>query len=327
MSDFWQGKRVAVTGGAGMIGSQLVALLVEAGARVTVIDNLSRGRRENLAGLEYEFCYADLDNVFNCQAIVGQDAVFNLAARVAGMHYNRGHHAEMFRENLLLQIMPLWAAAMWRVPLFLQCSTVCVYPRDIPFPVTEEWGNIGEPEPTNLGYGLAKRMGEYYARVLHEEGKIKVAISRFSNCYGPRDYFDYGTSHVIPALIRRTLEDEEVRVYGTGNQVREFLYSVDAAKGAMLLLEHYAEGKPVNIGTPNARISVGELAKLIQKVLGVEKPIFFDVSIPDGYPKRGCDCSLLEKVTGWCPKTGLVEGLSSTVEWYLGRKVNATHSG
>jgi nucleoside-diphosphate-sugar epimerase len=310
-----------------MIGHQLVRLLVEAGADVVAVDDLSRGRMGNLSGIDCEFVYANLTNIDSCNAIKGADAVFNLAASVTGMHYNRLHHAEMFQGNMLLQMVPLWAAVMWNVPLFLQCSTVCVYPREMSYPVAELEGHHGSPEPTNAGYGWAKRMGERYAMwVKQARPEMGIAITRFSNCFGPADYFDHKTSHVIPALIRRTLQDDVVKVYGTGNQVREFLYSEDAAIGAMKVLEYYSTGQPVNIGNPNNRISIRGLALEIQRVMLYHrwipqtKALHFDTSIEDGYPRRGSHIARLRLATGWQPKTGLCGGLINTIQWYLDNK-------
>ena len=322
-SEFWNGKRVAVLGGAGMIGSFLTPMLVESGADVTVVDNLSRGRISNLKGIDCRFVFADVSNVHCCNAVKGQDAVFNLAARVTGMHYNRLHHGEMFRSNMLLQTVPLWACMMWNVPLYLQCSTVCVYPHDMEFPVAEEEGHRGHPEPTNAGYGWAKRMGELYAKWVQEATGMGIAVTRSSNCFGPGDYFDPETSHVIPALIRRTLEDDIVRVYGTGNQIREFLYARDAAKGAMLLLEKHPFADPVNVGNPRNRTTIRDLARLIMQIIyddPAAKPLHFDTSIEDGYPQRGSYINRLRAATGWQPEVGLREGLEKTIEWYQANK-------
>jgi len=314
---FYKGKKVAVIGGAGMIGSQLVELLIEEGAEVTVVDDLSRGTTENIEGLHCKFVYADAASIRNLNRLRGVDAVFNLAAKVTGMHYNRNHHAEMFEKNMKLQIAPLEAAVMFGIPLFLQASTVCVYPADMCYPVFEEEGHVGEPEPTNAGYGWAKRMGERYAQWVAQEHDIKIGITRFSNVFGIRDNFDEETSHVIPALIKRTIEDDVVKVYGTGEQIREFLYSRDAARGMMEVLEHYPEADPVNIGNPKNRVTIRELAQLIQEVLGVNKPLLFDTSIPDGYPRRGSNIERLIAHTWWQPETDLMEGLRRTVEWYI----------
>ena len=313
---FYKGKKVAVIGGCGMIGSQLVELLVMEGAEVMVLDDLSRGSMRNIDDIYCKFIYTDASRVRNLHWLRGKDAVFNLAAKVTGMHYNRDHHAEMFARNMKLQIAPLEATVMFEVPLFLQASTVCVYPSDMCYPVFEEEGHVGEPEATNAGYGWAKRMGERYAQWVAQEHDIKVGITRFSNCFGIYDNFDEETSHVIPALIKRTIEDDVVKVYGTGDQVREFLYSSDAARGMMEVLEHYSEADPVNIGNPKNRVTIRELAHLIQEVVGVEKDINFDTSIPDGYPRRGSNIERLIEHTGWQPEVDLMEGLRRTVEWY-----------
>lgn len=314
---FYAGMKVAVIGGAGMIGSHLVELLEGEGADVTVLDNLSRGRKQNLSETRCQFIYTDASVLTNLNALKGMNAVFNLAAKVTGMHYNRKHHAEMFYENIMLQTVPLRACIMWEVPLYLQSSTVCVYPHDMAYPVYEEEGHRGEPEPTNAGYGWAKRMGERYAQWVAQEYDIKIGITRLSNAFGPRDYFDEETSHVIPALIRRTIEDDYVMVYGTGLQSREFLYAKDAAMGMMKVLEHYPRGYPVNIGSPANRITIEDLADLIQEIVGVKKPLYFDASIPDGYPRRGSRIDKLVAKAGWQPQTTLREGLRATVAWYL----------
>lgn len=324
MSDFWNGKRVAVLGGAGMVGTFLTKMLIEAGAEVIVVDDLSRGRLSNLKGLSCRFTFADLTNIHNLRPIKGQDAVFNLAARVTGMHYNRLHHDEMFRHNILLQTIPLNACIMWEVPLYLQCSTVCVYPRDMEFPASEGEGYRGQPEPTSAGYAWAKRMGELYAEWVQDaRPKMGIAIPRFSNCFGPGDYFDPETSHVIPALIKKVLEDDIVDVYGTGSQIREFLYAEDAARGAMLLLEKYPYADPVNIGNPHNRVTIRALARLIMDIIYDDeayKPLRFDTSMPDGYPQRGSNISRLVRATGWQPEVGLREGLARTIEWYQANK-------
>tara|TARA_Y100000310_G_scaffold328928_1_gene397892 strand:+ start:6791 stop:7780 length:990 start_codon:yes stop_codon:yes gene_type:complete len=312
---FYTDKKVVVIGGAGMIGSFLTEQLVAEGAEVTVVDNLSRGRAENLAAVTHAFSYNNATKLYELAMLKGKDIVFNLAAKVTGMHYNREHHAEMFAQNMLSQIVPLQAALMWEVPYFLQASTVCVYPREMSFPVSEEEGQQGEPEPTNAGYGWAKRMGERYAQWVAQEHDIEIAISRFSNVFGPRDYFDEETSHVIPALIKRTLEEDEVEVYCIPGILREFLYVKDAARGLMELMEHYPEADPVNIGNRHNRVTIGQLAKLIQEVIGVEKPIKY-VGGEGGYPRRGSAPFKMINKCKWAPEPNLREGLEATVDWY-----------
>ena len=323
---FYKNKRVAVLGGAGMIGSQLVELLIEQEAEVTVIDNFSRGRRENLAGL---MCQIEAIDTLRQTATLDQtlewhqfEVVFNLAAKVTGMHYNKDHHAEMYYVNTMLLTVPLIIALRNKVPYFLQASTVCVYPHNMTYPVGEDEGHVGEPEPTNAGYGWAKRMGERYAQWVAQEHGMKIGVTRFSNVLGPRDYFDDETSHVIPALIKRTLSDEpHVTVYGSGEQVREFLYSRDAAMGAMKVMEHVHDATPINVGNPNNRISINALARLIMEMCGVNKTLYnITGEFPEGYPKRGSDITLLKAKTGWRPETTLEDGLIEAIKWYKENK-------
>lgn len=319
-SDYWKGKRALVTGGAGMIGHQLVGELLKAGTQVTVLDNFSRGRRINLRPYAGQIGVRDADagDLATLPLYQGMDVVFNLAARVTGMHYNRRHHSEMFWENIRLQCVPALLAAAAKVPVYHQSSTVCVYPRDMIYPAPESEGHRGDPEPTNEGYGWAKRIGEHAARWLsrEHEGKVRVAITRYANCYGPSDYFDWETAHVIPALIRKCMEQDKVMVFGSGRQLREFLYSLDAARGTMLLVERDTAGEPVNIG-PGVAISIKDLLGAIQAVLGTNKPAIYDTDIPEGYPRRCSDITRLQEIAGWTPTTSLEDGLRRTIDWYM----------
>ena len=331
MDDFWRDKHVVVTGSHGLVGGFLIEHLVSAGAVVTAIDDLSRGRPDRLRHIRGIVMTARGDAAAQ-QALPlyrGADVVFNLAAKVTGMHYNREHHCEMFCENMRLQMLPLLHALRAGVKRFCQVSTVCVYPHDMPYPVPEDWGHRGEPEPTNAGYGWAKRMGERLAQWAAHEYGLEVAIVRPSNMYGPWDYFDEATSHVIPALIRRAVESREdhLLVYGSGQQIREFLYADDGAVGMMKVTERYAAADPVNIGTGmETAISIADLAMLIQEVcaemgaIRAPRALRFDTSLPDGYPRRGTDISKLIRVTGWQPAMPLRDGLRHTIAWWLNRE-------
>lgn len=316
----WAGKRVLVTGGAGMIGSHLVEALGARGAYVTAADNLERGRRANVAtGDRVRFVEADLTDAAQARwACLGQDAVFNLAAKVTSIDYNSTHHAEMFQRNMMLQLVPLEAARWANVKQFLQCSTVCVYPHAARLPTREEYANANDPEPTNAGYGYAKLLGERAAQWYAQEYGMEVAITRFANAYGPRDYFDLETSHVIPALIRKCLEHDVVEVWGDGEQRREFLYAPDAADGMLRVMECYRAADPVNIGTGET-ISINDLLALIQYELGTDKPVVHIGGKPTGHRERLADNSKLKRVTGWTPPTGLTEGLRETIAWYQGQ--------
>lgn len=316
---FWKHKKVLVTGGAGFIGSHLVENLVKRGAQVRILDNLQNGKKENLLAVKdvVEFlkgdCRNEQDALNGCK---GQEVVFNVAARVGGIEYNRTHQATMLRDNLLLETVMIEAARQANVERFLTVSSACVYPRNCSVPTPELEGFMDEPEPTNGGYGWAKRMGEVLARYYQEEFGMKVGIVRPYNCYGPRDHFAPAVSHVIPALIKRVCDGENpVMVWGSGKQTRAFLYVTDMAEGMIQAIEKYPTPDPVNLGT-NDEVSIKDLVQKIIKYSEKKTTVQFDTSKPDGSPRRNSDnTKMLEKI-GFTPKVSLDEGLKLTIEWY-----------
>jgi GDP-L-fucose synthase len=314
-TDFWQRKRVVVTGGAGMVGVQLVGLLIESGADVTVLDNMSRGRNK-LSGADYIVQDAGDENV--CIAVFeGADAVFNLAAEVAGVGFNQSHHVMMFERNMRLLAAPLSAAVKVGVERFLQVSSVCVYAPGYNNPAREENGHEGNPTPANVGYSWAKRMGERLAGWYTRENGIHTVIVRPSNIYGPHDYFDE-RGHVIPNLIKQVLNDKPyVEVHGDGQTYREFLYSADAASGMAFALAHGEPGEVYNLGTNGrTKINTRELLTIIEGIVGVKKERRPVVKGDTGDGERWSDCGKIEAM-GWKADTTLEAGLKSTVDWYV----------
>lgn len=317
---FWKNKKVLVTGGAGFVGSHLVEELLKDGARVTAADNFERGKKSNLDAVknDFEMIEIDLRNLDNCLKVTrGKEVVFNLAAKVTGIEYNRTHQTDMFENNMLLQQMPIHAAAKEGVSRFMQLSTACIYPHDSKVPTQESEGERGEPEPTNAGYGYAKRMGEKLARWYAKETSMEVGIVRPFNAYGPRDYYDKATSHVIPALIKKVLDGHNpVEVWGSGNQSRVFVHAVDFAIGLKLLGEKYAKPDPVNLGH-DEMVSIKQLLLKIQDITGIKNPPFFNTAMPEGYPQRSADTTKLKAVTGgFVPSISLETGLKEMIEWY-----------
>lgn len=316
---FWDGRRALVTGGAGFIGSHVVEKLVARGAKVTVLDNFSNGREANLAAVRDRVRILRGDGTHLPDAVAackGQQVVMNLAARVGGIEYNRTHQGTMLRDNLLLGTVVLEAARLEGVERFLAVSSACVYPRDCAVPTPESEGFRGEPEPTNGGYGWAKRMAETAARYSAEEFGMQVGIVRPYNAYGPRDHFEPETSHVIPALIRRVFSGENpVTVWGSGRQTRAFLYVEDLAEGMLLAIERYPVPDPVNLGT-DEEVSIADLIRLILDASGMRAELVFDTTKPDGSPRRQSDNHKAEESLGFKATTRLAEGLAQTIEWY-----------
>lgn len=311
MSD-WHGARIVVTGGAGFVGSALVSLLLEAGAHVTVLDNFSRGQNVRSGAHSVTGDAGDLGTCL--KTFQGADAVFNLAATVAGVIYNLTAHVEMFGENLRLQMVAPLAAAQMKVPRFLQVSSVCVYAPEHNHPCLEEFGHAGEPVAANAGYSWSKRMGERMAQWAHLE---HLVIVRPSNIYGPGDYFD-DKAHVIPALIKKALDPacEAVHLHGSGTEVREFLYVEDVARGMAHALLHGMPGAVYNLGT-NGRtaVSIHVLARQILNAAQVQKPIVTHPDADSGDVSRWSDCTRIESL-GWRAETELQAGLAETIRWY-----------
>ncbi|HLY21475.1 MAG TPA: NAD-dependent epimerase/dehydratase family protein [bacterium] len=316
---FWIGKRVLVTGGAGFIGSHLVERLVALGAAVTVPLRSADARRDHLAGVldRVALPVADLGRWEECAAAVaGHDVVMNLAARVGGIQYNIDHPASIFRENMTIFMNVIEAARIAGVKRFLVVSSACVYPRECSVPTPEEEGFAGTPEPTNEGYGWSKRMEEFLGAAYARQYGLSVAIARPYNAYGPRDNFNPDSSHVIPALIRRIFAGENpLRVWGTGEQTRTFLYVTDFVEGLIAAAERYPEADAVNIGSTE-EVTIRDLAHLIVELSGRRVAVEFDVSRPGGQPRRTCDTAKAERVLGFHAAVPLREGLRRTIEWY-----------
>ncbi|HVE76340.1 MAG TPA: NAD-dependent epimerase/dehydratase family protein [Actinomycetota bacterium] len=316
---FWTQKKVCVTGGAGFVGSFLTEMLVEEGAEVTVAETFERGSMSRIDAVkdDVRIVNADLSTREGADAATkGQEVVLNLAAKVTGIEYNRFHHADMFSANMRIGTEVIDAAARNGVGRFLVVSTACIYPHDSAVPTAEDEGERGTPEPTNAGYGWAKRMQENLGLYYDTETDMSVAVCRPFNMYGPRDHWDEKTSHVIPALIKRVLDgDDPVIVWGTGNQTRAFLHAKDGATGMKLIAEKAPSAEPINIGHDD-EISMKDLGERILSMTGVMSTLQFDTSKPDGYPRRAADVKKLREVTGWVPEISLDEGLKEMIAEY-----------
>ncbi|MSU73676.1 NAD-dependent epimerase/dehydratase family protein [Candidatus Kaiserbacteria bacterium] len=319
MSDFYSGKKVVVTGGAGFIGSHAVEMLVERGAQVTVPIR-SGTKTDFLEGVRgrVSFVEADLRSRESVDALLkGQEIVMNLAAaKGGGIAHSMKHHGSLFRDNMQPFLQVLDSAREAGVERFLVVSSACVYSRDVTNPTPESEGFLGNPEPANAGYGWSKRMEEYLGQAYAEEFGMKIAIARPYNAYGPRDDFFAEYSHVIPGLIKRIFAGENpLVVWGSGKQTRSFLYVTDFARGLLEVCEKYAVADPLNIGG-DEEVSIGELARLLIELSGKHTELQFDTSKPDGQPRRTCDTTkALEKI-GYRAGVPLREGLKRSIEWY-----------
>ncbi|MCB0208388.1 MAG: SDR family NAD(P)-dependent oxidoreductase [Anaerolineae bacterium] len=316
---FWRGKRILVTGGAGFIGSHLVEQLLGAGAQVRVCGRSRQKLFDKIgsAANEVEFLEGDLaDLEFAEQACRQQEAVFHLAAMVAGVGYNSTHPGSILFDNATIGLNILEAAVRQDVERISLTSSACIYRRYASVPTPEVEGFLDDPEPSNLGYGWAKRFLEVQARCYVEQYPIKIALPRPYNAYGPRDDFDWETSHVIPALIRKVIEGQNpIKVWGDGSQTRAFLYVTDFVAGLMLSLEHYATCDPVNIGSEE-EVTIAALIQMIIDLVGSEAEIAFDTSQPGGQPRRIGDYTKAHEIFNFEAQVPLAEGLRRTITWY-----------
>ncbi len=309
------GERVLVTGGAGFLGSRVVAELRAAGVGDVFVPRSS------------DYDLRTPDGIQRALGDAGPDAVIHLAAVVGGIGANRDHPGRFFYENAVMGIELMERSRLAGVRKFVAVGTVCAYPKfsAIPFHEDDLWN--GYPEETNAPYGLAKKMLLVQAQAYRQEYGFNAIYLLPANLYGPEDDFDPETSHVIPALIRRFVEAreaglDEVTCWGSGSPTREFLYVDDAARAIRLATERYDEPEPVNLGS-GEEIRIRDLAALIAKIVGYEGAISWDTSKPDGQPRRRLDTSRAEQRFAFRAQVGLEEGLRRTVDWYLQNRTDA----
>jgi len=248
------------------------------------------------------------------------DVVIHLAANVGGIGYNQEHPAELFYDNLLMGVHAMHEAYKAGVKKFVAIGTICAYPKYTPVPFSENDLWNGYPEETNAPYGLAKKMQLVQSQAYRAQYGFNSIFLLPTNLYGPGDNFDPNSSHVIPALIRKFVEAkkanaEEVVVWGTGAPTREFLYVEDAARGILLATKRYDKPEPVNLGS-SFEISIAELSHLIGDIVGFQGKIRFDVTKPDGQPRRKIDSTRAKEEFGFVSEVKFQEGLKKTVEWY-----------
>ena len=315
--NFYSNKNVLVTGGNGFVGSYVVERLLDEQANVSIV---SRTQKKFLTYVENDikFVKCDLLNKNDAlNACKDQDFVFHLASRVAGIGYNIEHSGTMMTENSIMSLNMLDAARKSSVERYQYISSTCVYPREASIPTPEGEGMLGDPEPSNLGYGWAKRVGELQAKMHAKEFGMKVSIIRPMNAYGPRDDFDPETSHVIPALIRKIINAKtEVLIWGSGNQTRAFVYVDDVARGMLMTLEKLTTPDPINIGT-NEEIKIKDLVSTIVNITERDDlQIKYDTTKPEGQLRKTADTKKAEKLIQYKPKYSLEEGLKHTIDWY-----------
>jgi len=340
INNFYKGKRVFVTGGAGFIGSHLVDKLIKLGAIVTVGDNLSSGNIKNIIDVfnsndlnyssysknkkliskkRHKFVFCDLKDFNRTKLLIkGHDLVFHLAAEFGGRGYIDSHPANCC-ENFIINTNVIKASYLANVERIAFASTACVYPMDLQKKYNskyllkeddafkDNWAN------SDREYGWAKLMGEMTLRAYLKQYGLKSSITRYVTAYGPRE----NDTHAIIALIKRAVKRRNPYiVWGSGEQDRDFTYVDDIVDGTLLACEKIKDGTPINLGTTK-RYKIKNVASMILKDVGFSPKIIFDVTKPEGVATRALSITRAKKLLNWEPKVFLEEGIKKTVKWYI----------
>jgi GDP-L-fucose synthase len=308
VANFWNNRRVCVTGGAGFLGSYVVDQLRAHGAKEVFVPHLE------------EYDLVQLEAIQRMLKDARPDVIIHLAALVGGIGANRLRPAEFFYVNLMMGVQLIHEAWKAGVDKFVAVGTICAYPKHTPVPFKEEDLWNGYPEETNAPYGLAKKMLLVQAQAYRQQYGFNVIYPLPVNLYGPGDNFDLETGHVIPALIRKFAEakergEQQVVLWGDGSPTREFLYAQDAAEGLLLAAECYDGPEPFNLGS-GQETGIKDLAQLIARLSGYEGEIAWDTSKPNGQPRRSLDITRAEQYFGFRAHTPLEQGLQQTIDWY-----------
>ena len=248
------------------------------------------------------------------------DYVFLAAARVGGIYANNTYPAEFIYSNLTIQTNIIHASYVFKVKKMLFLGSSCIYPKNCPQPMKEEYLLGGPLEPTNEPYAVAKIAGIKMCQAYNRQYGTDFLSVMPTNLYGPNDNFDLKTSHVLPALIRKFHEAKteglsEVEIWGTGSPKREFLHVDDLADACLFLMNNYNKSEIINIGT-GKDLTIKELAEMIARIVGFEGRLVFNSIKPDGTPKKLLDVSRLHSF-GWKARIGLEQGIAETYKWYV----------
>jgi len=301
-------KKILLTGGVGFLGRFVFKKLLEGGAKE---DDIFIPRIKNY----------DLRKKEDCLEITkGKDIVIHLAAKVGGINFNKENPATTFYDNASMALNIIDASYKNNVKKFVGIGSVCEYPKFTPVPFQEAHLWDGYPEETNAPYGLAKKMMLVQSQAYRQQYGFNAIHLLLINMYGHGDNFNLDTSHVIAALIKKVADAKKegkdyIEVWGTGKATREFLYVEDAAEAIILATEKYDKPDPVNIGS-GTEISIKDLVETICRLMDFKGEIRWDISKPDGQPRRRLDVSRAEKEFGFRAQTNFEIGLQKTIEWY-----------
>ena len=301
---------ILVAGGTGLVGSAIVR-------------EFKRVNRDVVGISSKDVNLLDRDKTFAYIKKLNPTAIIDAAAKVGGIGGNNAFPVEFLTQNLQIQSNLMDAAHAAKTEKFVFLGSSCIYPRNCPQPIKEDYLLTGELEQTNSAYAIAKIAGIELIKSYRKEYGYKWISVMPTNLYGPNDNFDLETSHVLPALIRKFIEAKqnnksEVTVWGSGTPLREFLHTDDLAKAVLLCMEKYDDAQQINVGS-GVEISILDLANKIAEKVGFSGSIVMDANKPDGTPRKVLDITKVSNL-GWKLTISLDQGIASTVEWYLENK-------
>lgn len=303
-----------VAGAAGLIGANLVEELVRRGAQVRA--TIHR-RRPVIKDSRIQYIHCDLATKQDCQrAIDGVECVFLCAANTSGAHVVATNPLAHVTENILINAQMLEAACLAKVKRFLFMSSSTVYPA-VTHPVKEDEAFVGDPHESYFGSAWMKRYFEKLAEFYYRRYGLGVVLIRPTNVYGPYDKFDFETSHVLPALIRRAVEKQNpFEVWGDGTAVRDFIYVADMVDALLDAMERCLDCEAVNIGSGQP-ITIKECVEIILKLAShADAEVIYDTSKPTTIPVRIVDLTKARTLLSFQPKVSFEEGLRRTIAWY-----------
>jgi GDP-L-fucose synthase len=300
--------KIYIAGHMGLVGSALTRTIE------------TRSRHNWVGKVRSELDLLNRNAVFDYLADEKPDAVIIAAAKVGGIMANLKYPVDFLSQNLQIQCNIIDAAHSANIPKLLFLGSSCAFPKFANQPIKEEYLLSGALEETNEAYALAKISGIKLVQAYRKQFGYAWISAMPSNVYGPGDNFKVDESHVMAALIRKFHEaklngEKEVLLWGTGKPKREFLYSDDLADACLFLLEHYDDSIPINIGV-GYDVEILELAELVKMAINYSGRISWDVSKPDGTPRKLLDTSKLNQL-GWIPKVTLTEGVTLSYDWFV----------
>jgi len=301
-------SRVLVAGANGMVGSAIARNLKNKG-----YSNIIKGTRDNVDFTNQE----EVERYFCSEE---PEYVFVAAAKVGGIMANSNYKADFLTENLQIQTNIIQQSYNFGVKKLLFLGSSCIYPKFATQPITEDQLMTGPLEPTNDGYALAKIVGVKMCEAYRQQHGFNAISLMPTNLYGPNDNFDFETSHVLPAMIAKfhaALDHSkywEVKLWGDGSAMREFLHVDDLAEACYVCMQKYDEAEHINVGT-GEDVTIKELAETVANIVGYDRQINWDTTKPNGTPRKVLNVDKI-KALGWEPKINLLEGIKGTYEWY-----------